>query len=186
MSWRGTLTLLLLAAALLSGWSAWRQRAQPLPATAASTRSDYLLRDFEIVALNGQGQESFTLRAPRLQRNPDDRTMAIETPLFLLPDKAGQRWQVRARTGWVSADNSEVRLRGDVIANSPSGNDRPATLKTEQLNVFPDRNEATSAVLVTMTEPGTTMQGTGMRADLDSQRIQLLSEVRTRYVPTRR
>jgi lipopolysaccharide export system protein LptC len=186
MTWRGTLTLVLLVAAVITGWSAWRQRAATKAPAAASVRPDYVLHDFELVALNREGKEAFLLRAPRLARDPDDKTMSIATPLFLIPDKQGQRWQVRSKTGWVAADNSEVRLRGKVEATSPPGDARPSTMKTEQLNVFPDKNTASSAVLVTVTQPGFTMHGTGMRADLADNRIELLSKVNTRYDPKRR
>lgn len=186
MTWRGTLTLVLLVAAIVTGWSAWRQRAETTESAVASTRADYVLHDFELVALDGEGQEAFLVRAPLLARSPDDKTMSITTPLFLIPDKHGKRWQVRSKTGWVSADNSEVRLRGKVEATSPPGDSRPSVMKTEQLKVFPDKNMASSAVLVTVTQPGFTMRGTGMRADLADKRIQLLSKVSTRYDPTRR
>ncbi|MGV8930871.1 MAG: LPS export ABC transporter periplasmic protein LptC [Luteimonas sp.] len=186
MTWRGTLTLFLLVAAIVTGWSAWRQRAEQPAASTVSTRADYLLHDFELVALDAQGKESFTLRAPQLARSPADKTLSLVTPLFLIPDKDNQRWEVRSQTGWVSADNSEVRLRDKVVATSPPGDAMRSTLKTEQLNVFPDTNTATSAVLVTVTGPTSTMRGTGMRADLASKRIELLSKVSMSHDPTRR
>jgi lipopolysaccharide export system protein LptC len=186
MSWRGVLTLVLLVAALVTGWAAWRQRAPGPVVAAADARPDFVLHDFEIVALDKQGKEAFVLRAPELARNPDDRTLSIATPLFLIPNKEGARWHLRSKTGWVAADNSEIRLRGKVVATSPPGDSRPSTMKTEQLNVFPDTDKASSPVLVTVTNPASTMQGTGMRADLATNRIQLLSKVRMSYEPTRR
>ncbi len=186
MTWRGVLTLVLLAAALLSGWAAWWQRDKTAAVEVVSARPTYLLRDFELIALDKEGKESFTLRAPELAQSPTDKTMLMQTPLFLLPDESGAKWEVRSKTGWVAADNSEVRLRGSVVANSPPSADRPTTMKTEEMNVFPDKNEATSAVLVTVEAPGSTMRGTGLKADLATQRIQLLSKVSTRYEPTRR
>src|SRR5690606_317848 len=107
MSWRSALTLVLLVAAIATGWSVWRQRAVEAPAAAGPARSDYVLHDFELVALDSQGKEAFVLRAPALARSPDDRTLSIVTPLFLIPDDAGQRWELRSKTGWVAADNSE-------------------------------------------------------------------------------
>ncbi|WP_027079271.1 LPS export ABC transporter periplasmic protein LptC [Luteimonas mephitis] len=186
MSWRGVLTLVLLVAAAVTGWAVWRQRAPEPAAAAAVARPDYVLHDFELVALDKQGKEAFVLRAPELSRSPDDKTLSIATPLFLIPDKEGKRWEVRSKTGWVAADNSEIRLRGKVEATSPPGDSRPSTMKTEQLNVFPDANKAASAVLVTVTGPTSTMQGTGMRADLATNRIQLLSKVSLSHDPTHR
>jgi lipopolysaccharide export system protein LptC len=186
MSWRGVLTLVLLVAAVVTGWSAWRQRAESPATTAANVRPDYVLHDFELIALDKQGKEAFTMRAPELTRSPDDKTLSIATPLFLIPDAEGERWELRSKTGWVAADNSEVRLRGDVEATSPPTDTRPTVMKTEQLNIVPDKDEARSPVLVTVTNPASTMQGTGMRADLATNRIQLLSKVTMSYEPTRR
>lgn len=185
MSWRGVLALVLLVAAGVTGWSAWRQRAERPAVVAPSARPDYVLHDFELVALDKQGKEAFSLQAPKLERNPDDKTLTIATPLFLVPDKEGQRWQLRSNTGWVAADNSEVRLRGKVVADSPEGG-TPTRMKTEQLNLFPDRNVATSKSKVVVTSPGSTMQGTGMKADLAGKRVQLLSKVSSSYDPKRR
>ena len=48
--------------------------------------------------------------------------MSLTTPLFLVPDDAeGHYWEVRSRTGWVSAEGDEVRLRGDVRAKQSAG-----------------------------------------------------------------
>src|SRR3546814_11214805 len=74
----------------------------------------------------------------------------------------------------------------EVGATSPPSDARPTVMKTEQLNIFPDEDEARSPVLVTVTSPASTMRVTGMRADLATNRIQLLSKVPMSYQPTRR
>src|SRR3546814_20597545 len=76
------------------------------------------------------------MRAPELTRSPDDRTLSIATPLFLIPDAEGERWELRSKTGWVAADNSEVRLRREVEATSPPSDARPTVMKTEQLTII--------------------------------------------------
>ncbi|MEO6264354.1 MAG: LPS export ABC transporter periplasmic protein LptC [Luteimonas sp.] len=186
MSWRSILTLVLLAGAILSGWSVWTHRADKSSDQAARGRSDYVLHDFELIALDGTGKESFTLRAPLLQETPGARTMELTTPLFLLPDAQGNHWQVRSQTGWVSEKRDEIRLRGKVRTTSPPEDARKVTMNTEQLNVFPDSNRATSATVVTITQPGSILRGRGLEADLASKRYVLKSEVRSRYAPVRR
>nr|QMS48095.1 uncharacterized protein YrbK clustered with lipopolysaccharide transporters [uncultured bacterium] len=186
MTWRTPVTLLLLVAALVSGWSAWRQRAGDAPASAASHRPDYVLQDFELVSLDGDGKEAFTLRAPSLKRDPRDGTMELQSPVFLLPERDGLYWDLRARTGWISADNEEMRLRGDVLAVTDPAGGRDMRMETQELDVFPGTRRARSAVAVTVSQPGTTMRGTGMEADLAGKRLKLLTKVQTRYVPTRR
>ena len=100
MNWRLSLTLLLLLGAIATGWSVWRM-SHPADDGVLRTRPDYVLRDYEIIALDKQGKESFTLRGPRLQRDPADRTMTLATPQFLVPDRLGRYWNVRGAAGLV-------------------------------------------------------------------------------------
>ena len=58
-------------------------------------------------------------------------------------------------------------------------------MNTEQLNVYPNTRMATSASVVTVTEPGLTMRGVGLDADLAAKRFTLLSQATARYVPSR-
>lgn len=185
MNWRSGLTILLLIAAIACGWSVWTHSGGGANATA-STRSDYVLHDFEIVSLDSQGKESFTLRGPRLQRDPGAKSMTLDTPVFQVPDRHGAYWDVRAQRGLVPDDGKELRLRGKVVANSPAQVPPPTRIETDELNLFPGENRATSAATVTVTRPGLTMRGHGMRADFERQQVSLLSDVHTRYVPTPR
>ena len=189
MNWRVLLTLVLLVAAAVSGWSVWTHRPEQREVVAAEARSDYTLHDFELVVLDRQGQESFTLRAPELTRSPGDRTMSLATPLFVIPASEGTRgagWEVRSRSGWVSAGASEVRLRGNVEATTTGATARPTVVRTEQLNLFPDANRATSAAPVTVTQPGSILRGQDMTLLLDSRHVRFASNVKVRYVPSGR
>ena len=186
MSWRPILILVLLVAAIASGWSVWTQRSGDAAATAGSGRSDYVLEDFELVSLDSRGQEAFTLRAPYLYRDPADGTLSLREPLFLLPEDGGYYWDLRAASGWISADNEEMRLVDDVVAVSDPAGPRQLRMETGRLTVFPGDRRARSDDVVTITQPGTTMRGTGMEADLAGKRFQLTSKVHARYVPTRR
>lgn len=186
MSWRAVLTLVLLAGAIASGWSLWRQRSDDAPATRAMGRPDYVLNDFELVALDAEGKESFTLRAPRLARDPASRTMDIATPLFVIPPRpgaSGKPWEVRSTAAWVSARGDEVRLRGNVRADSTNADGKPVRMTTEALNVFPESKRATSDARVAVTQPGFTMSGRGLAARLDTGSVQLLSDIKARYEP---
>ncbi|GAB3103934.1 LPS export ABC transporter periplasmic protein LptC [Lysobacter terrae] len=189
MNWRAIVTMLLLIGALVSGWSVWTQHKKEIAPVGTAVRSDYLLIDFELTALNAQGKESFTLRAPTLARDPQQKTLDIATPLFLIPPGEGvgnDAWQVRAKTGWVSAEGDELRLRGDVHGVSSGLTGPPATLETRELNVFPDARRADSPGTVVVTRPGSILSGRGLQLDLASKRYSFKSEVHHRYVPTPR
>lgn len=182
MSWRTALTLFLLAAAVVSAWSVLRHRSSGEAAPATPGRSDYVLHDVELVALDDDGNESFTLRAPRIARDPAERSMTLATPVFLLPDSDGDYWRVEAADGWIAPDGDELRLAGEVRIDSPPG-ERKVALETTQLNVFPDRDLATSPARVIITQPGSILQGTGLETNLATRHYELKSQVHTRHVP---
>lgn len=182
MNWRLWLGLALAAAAIAIGWSLWRQNG-PGAVPLEAGRSDYTLHDFEMVALDAQGRESFTLRAPKLTRDPAVRTLALQTPTFLIPPRPGSDgapWEVRSKTGWVSAKGDEIRLRGDVAATSTTARGEPLRMDTQQLDVFPDAKRATSAVAVRLRQPGLILNGHSMDAKLDA-RLVLLRNIKARY-----
>jgi len=185
MGWRSLLTLGLLLIALITTWSTWQsQEPEPLTELLAQ-RSDYVLYDFDLVSLNADGEEAFTLSAPELHQTPGARTLELTTPTFFIPQNNNRRWQVNANTGWVSANSEQVRLRGHVIA-APIDESDQTRIETEALDVFPQQELATSDVLVTLTRPGATMRGTGMRAHLDQNRVELLSKTRLLHDPSSR
>lgn len=183
MSWRATLGLILLLAAIVSGWSAWKNRDVPPPNRIVADRSDYVMRDFEMIVLNGQGAEAVAVRAPEMARNPHDETYTITTPLFLLPEEDGRSWELRSKTGWLSAKGEELRLKGDVHGVSPEGSARKAEFRTETLNVFPDRDLARTDDVVTVTQPGSRLSGRGFETNLKTKEYTFKSQVRSIYEP---
>lgn len=185
MSWRSVLGWVLLAAAILSGWSAWRQRERVADAGSDDNGVDYVLRDFEMTALDKDtGKASVILRAPEMHRDRADQVSHITTPLFLLPDNAGQDWTLRAKTGWLSPKGDELRLREDVMGDSPTtGEVPPTTFRTVSLDVFPKQDLARTSAAVTMTRPGIMQRGVGFEANLKTRQYKLLSQVKTRYEP---
>ena len=189
--WRALLTLVLLAAAVLSGWSVWNHRAPEPVRGPASGRSDYQLYDFHLVVLDDEGNEAFTLRAPRLSRQPGDESMDLETPTFLFPvqgegEGEPELWTMHSDRAWISPEGDEVRLAGNVRADGPGTDGMAASMRTERLAVFPRTERATSDERVTVRNGGSIIHsGRGLRMDLANRHYQFLSDVEFRYVPTR-
>ena len=124
MSTRLLLGLVLLVAAVFSGWSVWKHRPVERVKTA-DARSDYVLQDFTVVVLDKQGREAFTLEAPRLARHPGDRTMTIATPVFHVPVAPAKGQAPTREAGWV------VRAKTDA----------PATVELVPVAVHGHRND---------------------------------------------
>lgn len=181
-NWRIFLTVALLLGALVSGWSVWRNHAALTEQAGPGGRSDFVLHDYEIIALDKDGKEAFTLLGPLLRETPGKKTMEMETPLFLIPDPKGLHWTVQSRQGWVSEDREQVRLTGDVRAIGPRNAPHPAKVATQQLNIYPKTKRAASPVAVTITQPGSILRGHGMVMNLANKQYELQSQVRARYV----
>jgi lipopolysaccharide export system protein LptC len=184
MSWRTLLGLVLLVAAIATGWSAWHMRDRDEVVAADGQRSDYILRDFELVMLDKAGVESIRLRAPEMQRRREDESLDIRQPLFLIPGQAPDApggWQLSADQGWVSPDGSLAKLTGNVAGDSAQGNPSQIALRTDRLELLPDQHLARTDAPVTLTQPGIIQTGTGMEANMKTRNYRLLSQVKVRY-----
>ena len=179
-------SLVLAGAAAAIGVAIWHLRASgPAPAPAA-TRSDYILRDFDLVTLDAAGKESFSVSAPYLERDPGGRSLSMRKPRFSFPDRSEGRWLATSDRAWVAAKGVEVRLIEQVrFEGPPSPRGERTHFATEHLQVFPKRDLALSADPVTVTRSDSILQGTGLRADMKSHQIQLLANVKGRYAPRR-
>lgn len=177
---------LLLVAALLTGWLALHHRDKAPVAEGEDATKDYVLHDFQIVALDEQGKESTTLRAPLLERARSDETMTLTTPVFLLPDQDGNHWELRSDKGWVSAKGEQLKLTGNVSGDSPKVPAvPPTTFRTDHLDVFPKENRASTDAKVTMTRPGMMQSGVGFELDSKTKTYRFLSQSKGSYTPTR-
>lgn len=183
--WLPGLILLLLAVA--TGWMVWQlQRHDTSPPLIGPPRSDYQLIDFELVALDEQGKESFRINGPMLSRHPYLATLEVEQPRFLFPDSSGKPWNARAGHAWVAKDGDELRLQQQVEFDGPRDpQGGRIELRTEQLTVLPDASVVRNEVAVTITAPGSILRGRGLHAELDTRRFRL-SQMTGHYAPSTR
>lgn len=177
--------VLLLLAAVLVAVSYWQWQLRQVPPTDAPQRSDYTLREFELTTLGDDGKESFTVRGPYLQRDVGGRSLSLVQPRFSFPDAQGTgRWQARSDVAWVSPKADQVHLMRKVeMVGPPSPAGVSTRFESERLVVFPDAERATSEDRVTVTQGDSILTGTGLRADMQAKRVQLLSEVKVRHAP---
>jgi lipopolysaccharide export system protein LptC len=184
VSRRGPLLLVLAALALFSTLAVWKLRPVPRPLPPEVARSDYTLDNFELVTLDEQGKESFSVRAPHLERDPTGKSLTITRPAFSFPDRTRGRWVATAGQAWVGPKGELVRLQGNVDMVGPPGAIGERTrMRTAQLQIEPKRDQASSPSVVTVTRGDSILQGTGLKADLKAHRVQLLANVKGRYAP---
>lgn len=178
-------TVLLLLAMVLVTVAYWQWQRRQVPDVPPPQRSDYILRQFELTTLGEDGKESFTVRGPYLQRDVGGRSISLVQPRFSFPDADGVgRWQARSDAAWVSPKADQVHLMRQVeMVGPPSPAGISTRFETPRLVVFPDANRAASEQRVTVTQGDSILAGTGLRADMQAKRFQLLNEVTVRHAP---
>ena len=176
----------LLMVATVAGVAVWDLRPKPSASGPNSNRSDYILENFELTALDEKGKESFSVKAPHLQRDPGGKSLTLRLPQFSFPDKDGGRWLATSNTAWVAQKGVEVRLIDKVeMLGPPSPKGERTRFSTVGLQIFPKLNQAKSADPVTISRADSILHGTGLFADMQTHHIQLLANVKGRYAPPR-
>ena len=176
---------LLCVTAAATGWLVWQLQRGDEPAPLyGPPRSDYVLIDFEMVALDETGGESFRVNGPMLARHPHLGTLDVKEPRFRFPDSDGGLWDASAGRAWVSQKGDELRLREDVRFDGPPDEDGGRVeLDTPELVVLPKQNLVRNQSAVTVTGPGSILRGRNLRGDLDARRFQL-SQAKGTYAPS--
>lgn len=181
MRWVSILALVL--AALATSVALWLlYRPEPPPVLTGPPRSDYFLVDFELTALDHDGQEAFQVSGPLLSRHPYLGSITIEQPAFRFPTAGSEPWTAHAKHAWASANASQLRLDGDVVLDAPSdGTQESMVFRTDWLDVFPRERRAATDAMVVFDSPRSILQGRGFRIDMHSRNYQLLNEVSGHY-----
>jgi lipopolysaccharide export system protein LptC len=183
---RTLLAASLLVVAVVAGLAVWEMRPKVSEGRRTASRSDYILENFELTSLDADGHESFSVKAPHLERDPGGKSLTIRQPQFSFPDKHEGRWLVTSNSAWVAEKGVEVRLIDKVeMLGPPSPRGERTRFSTARLQIFPNQNLALSQGVVTISRADSILHGTGLRADMQSHHIQLLANVKGRYAPPR-
>ena len=182
--------LLVFALAVLAGGStflAWLTRERPNAQTfAGPPRSDYVLTDFTLDALDAAGRRTFQVSGPTLARRGDDGSIFVTTPDYLLIDGSGHAWKGKSDAAWVDKDGTLMKLQGHVEMHREAGGDgKPVDVVTRDLTTWPKDKKMETAAPATITQPGSILSGVGMRGDLNAKVLELLSDVHSTLQPKR-
>ena len=90
-------------------------------------------------------------------------------------------WQLSAKQG--TSQNSAITLQDNVQVWNEQGQYGWVTLTTDDLTIDTDQQSAHTDKPVTMRSERGTTRAVGLNAELDSGRIELLSEVKATYAP---
>lgn len=178
---RGILLGLLLLGAIATQWAVTKYSVEP-EAGLPLARSDYVLEEFRLSAMDETGKPRFVLQAPRLERLPGEEAATVSDPRLWLYEETGAPWEMSAEAAWIGANAKELRLQGAVTLSQTEPS-YPTVIQGSSIAIWPDEKRAASEQTVTVTRPGEFLEGRGMIADLASSRVELKADVKARYAP---
>ncbi len=122
---------------LFAALTAWLERRQDAPGIEAPIEAqrdedpDYYIENFVATGLDDEGRQ-YVMEGVRLAHFPIDDTSLIEQPhIIQYTDEAGPR-HVYADSGLISADGTEVLLRGSVKVIESRSEGRPGNVTTTE------------------------------------------------------
>lgn len=180
--------ILLAALAAFSQALVWLTQPEPAaPDFSGPPRSAYTLDGFSMQALDEEGHLSFTLSGPRLTRHDGDDSIAVSTPTYMLVDQDGEPWHGQADAAWVNRDGSILKLEGNVqLQRKAAPGVEAASITTANLVTYPASKKLETAAEARITRPGSILTGIGLRGDLNSKVLELLSDVHFTLEPSPR
>lgn len=144
-----------------------------------SDRIDLYVEQPRGVKFDDQGRRVQTFEAAHLSHFLTSNHSDMTLPRFHIYTERGEIWDGTAATATLLGD-SEIRLRDNVVIVDQPGTTR---LTTEQLNYFPKQQKVDSAVAVLVKRATDTSKSVGIHADLNTNRVELLSRVEGIHVP---
>jgi lipopolysaccharide export system protein LptC len=178
----------LVAAVVITWGMLWLLRPEDeVPAFVGPPRSNYTLADFTLNALDEGGRLSFTVAAPALARRNDDGSLWVEAPDFLIAAATGEPWKGKSQSAFINKDGTHMLLAGAVeMQREGSAEAAAARVETRDVDAYPKENRLQTAAAATITQPGSILRGTGMKADLNTHQLELLADVHASFARKRK
>jgi LPS export ABC transporter protein LptC len=177
-----SLTLLLIGAILsafiVSG--AWKEGSKPARAELSLA---YYLDQAELTGTGPDGKMLFQVWTRRAAQSLGDSSIQMDEVRMVYGPPTALPWELNANTGRIPADASIIELRGDVVAVSAAEGTQATVIRTQRLDINPTTRQANTAHKVTLEFDGRIINATGMRANFETNELQLLSNVNGKFLP---
>lgn len=144
---------------------------------------DYMLEAFKTTRMDEQGQMKSQLAATSMIHYRD-RDTEIVAPYLTFYRQGQALWVIQAEQGHISPDGNEVRLVGQTtLWRQDASIAKRAEITSRDVRVRLDTNIAETQALTSIRSYNTETHSLGMHVFLSTHQVDLLSQVRGRYVP---
>ena len=185
MSARYVLLLTLLIAGAAGSWYAARQSAETSEGQALdlADHRGYYLEAARILGTGSDGALLYEINAARAEQRSDNRIEFSEVRIEYSP-ASDVPWTIRADMATLYPDRKRVLLQGHVVALSERGFSGDETeIRAPALELDPENYVAETDERVQVRIGARSLTGTGMRASLNENRMELKSNVSGRFIP---
>ena len=142
--------------------------------------ADNYSTDVTAQQFNSDGQLQYHLHADRAAHFLYTDIAIVERPVLLSYAEDGAIWQAESAHGKVRPGGNVVDLWDNVVV---SRSDDSARITTDEITFDTLKDEADTTAAVTITTPTSRFQGDGMHADINTETVNLLENVRGTYGP---
>jgi len=177
---------LLIIAIALSTWSILKasHTIKVVAMTDDTHQPDAFMEDVVAIMINKNGSPSLKIKAPRMIHYYEDDVTHIEKPDITVYRQSSEPWHIHAEFAKAMKGIHQIEFWNHVIIDHQSDEANPTTtITTSALTVYPNDQLANTKEAVTFLQPGTTVHGIGMNANLKVGTIKLLSAARGEYGP---
>lgn len=175
------LTLLTLAAGLLT-LKNFQRASLPPPSDEARQLPRYTLRDAHWTRLDEHGQPEYIARARSIEYFDDESSRLAQPRVTAFGGRASP-WELTAPAGSTRAHSHDLLLEGGVRMHGRWQDGRELRVDTERLWLDSGRRRLHTDARVTLEGSGPRLQATGLIADANGERIELLRQVEGLYLP---
>lgn len=182
---RVTLVLVITTVAAVGFWLGRdaEERLELFLAPSAHT-PELFMEHFTTLVTGSDGAPRYRLSGERMEQYQLDGSSRVETPVMVIHREDGADWIVSSEQGWVSPRGDEVHLLGAVHMTRPAMEQDPALdIHTRDVTVWPGPRRANTEAHVAIRSALYRVDGTGMRADLETSELELLHDADGTYFP---
>ncbi len=143
--------------------------------------AEIFMNEFEMIAMNENGQPGYRLNGTYMQRNAGSDDTVIQQPVFLLLQE-NKQWKVTADEAIVNNENETIQLKSNVVMLQL--NTEPAvTIRTQYLQIHTRTQIAQTKALVHLTQGNSRIRSDGMVFDNNNSELKLSANVNGYFLP---
>ncbi len=137
--------------------------------------------------MDDNGMVHHIVHIPKLTHYPYQDSSAFQKPDIIIMDSPKTPWHITADRGTSQYGTTTINLLDNVKLHQAAGpQNSELTITTDAATIYSHKKYVTTNRPITITKPGTTIKAVGAEAYLDKKIINLLSQVKEKYVPSKK